>query len=207
MADDPADPPTLRSPRARTAPGVGRDRDELSQAARADRSPLVPEFVSEDVTGQVMAMSDDDLAGDMSADDPATAREEMLAEMRDTRSPKTRIRHLERKMDKIVPDLAHIKGTLEVLPGYVKDAAAAAREAAAAANAVANAHRVATLTATLETDGAAAVGAIQVHTAEKVEKVEKRKTWRELALTAGKIIAGIAGAGGIADLIHRLGGG
>jgi hypothetical protein len=72
---------------------------------------------------------------------------------------------------------------------------------------VASAHRIATVTATVETGGAAAVGAIQVNTAEKIEKVEKRKTWRELAVTAAKIAAGIAGAGGIADLIHRLGGG
>ncbi len=214
MADE-TDPPTGRAPRARTAPGVApKNRDDLSDEARADRARSIPEYTGEDITGEVMAMTDDELAAladgdnDLTPEERADYRKRKLHADREARPTMQRVRHVERKLDEIVPTLAHIRGVLEVLPAHVQDAATAAREAAAAANALASAHQRATLTATLETDGAATVGAIQVRTAEKLEASDKRKTWREIGLLVLKIVvAALMSAAGVGEVARLLGGG
>lgn len=210
MADDP-DPPTVRVPRARTNPGIApRNRDELSDAARAEHARAIPKFAGDDITGQVMALSgeefEDSETSDVTPEEKAELLEQRLYAAREGRPTMQRVRHLERKVDKIVPDIAYMKGVLEVLPGHVQDAAEAARAAAAAAMAVANARQVATVTTTVETEGARAVGGIQVATAEQLDKIDKEKTVRRVGLTILKIIAGLASGGGIVELLHQLGG-
>ena len=217
MADE-TDPPTGRAPRARTAPGVApKNRDDLSDEARADRARSIPEYTGDDITGQVMALSDEEIVADdpdlpdeveeLTSEERAEVRERRLVRDREARPTMQRVRHLERKMDKVVPALEFIRGKVEVLPDLVKDAAKAAREAATASNDLAAAHRRATVTTTIETGGEAAASEIKVNTAERLETIDKRKTWREIAMLVLKIAVGVlASLAGVGEAVRQLGG-
>ena len=214
MADD-SDPATIRTPRARTQPGATRDRDELSDAARAERALLITEYASDDVTGQVAAVYDDEAA--VVTAELAERKRRALREARATRPPEKRLEKIEEKQDEhgdtiaehgrqLVAQgviLARIDGVTSILPQRIDDAMKAAQEASRATHE--REHVV--FTQRVDIDTAQKTGDIRTATAEKIDGIDKKRTRREIAVTVLKIFAGIAGGGGFVELLHRLGGG
>ena len=196
MADDPT--PTW-IPRAQTQP---EDRDEISDRARADRRTPAP--ISNDVTGEVVAVYDEIAAED--AIRLARERKEALRSARASRPTNQRLELLEtkhdaldEKVDGMALVLAKIDGKMDILPSRIDDAVKSARDAA---NEVRARDHV-TYTQSVEIDTAKATGAIETATAERRGAIEDANDARRSRRTRITKLVGLFTSGAVvAEVLH-----